>query len=318
MHLILRTYLVIYTSGCIFAHFLHFSQNLFLEIVLPICERIEIILKFWVRYLIIGFISAIFWVVLLNGVVREVNFRLEVMDIEEIGGSADIAFLVPVGACHSVDIGHKEIVSYVEFAVVIKKWTIDIHLHYEGLFLWWLNLPIGFFLSHWLLDNMIELVNFINNCYSFALVRIFSRLDDPNVSGVWPSSVCWLLLYDSGSLCVKFCKAVILRIFESFSDMECQRNNIEHILTHFFIIILQVVKESLLVSKVEIVLKMIVDQRLSFVVAMMISFEKTVSFQTCEVFDDWYRLYFLSYFFSFQSIVGLFVVVSFFLQSFQP
>lgn len=135
VHLVLRTDLIIYTSGCVFAHFLHLGQDFFLEIVLPIRKRVEIILKLCIRYLIVGLISAILRVVLLDGVVCEVDFWLEVVDVEEVRGSADVAFLIPVSTCHSVDICDEEVVSDVEFAVVVEKRTIDVHLYYEGLFL---------------------------------------------------------------------------------------------------------------------------------------------------------------------------------------
>lgn len=60
---------------------------------------------------------------------------LKVVDIEEIRGSADISFLIPVSTCHSIDVGDEKIVSDVELAVIVKEWTVDVHLHDEGLFL---------------------------------------------------------------------------------------------------------------------------------------------------------------------------------------
>lgn len=299
MHLVLRTYLVIYTSCCVFAHLLHFSQNLFFEIVFSICKRIEIILELWVRDLIVGLISAIFWVIFLNGIVCEVDLRLKVMDIEEIWGSTYIAFLVPVSSSHSIDVGDKKVMPDIEFAVIIKKRSIDVHLHYKGLFFWGLYLSTWFFLSHWLLDNMIELINLIDNCYSFTLIRILPRLDNPYVPGLWSPSICWLLLYQSCSLLVKFSKAMILRIFKAFSDMEGQRYDSEHIFAYFFIVIFQIIKESLLVAKIKVILEMIVDQRLAFVVTVKLSFEETVSFKGREVFNDGYWFYFLPYFLNF-------------------
>lgn len=71
----------------------------------------------------------------MDGVVCEVDFGLEVVDVEEVRGSADVAFLVPVSTCHSVDICDEEVVSYVEFAVIVEEWTVDVHLYYKGLFL---------------------------------------------------------------------------------------------------------------------------------------------------------------------------------------
>lgn len=80
--------------------------------------------------------------------------------------------------------------------------------------------------------------------------------------------------------------------------MKGQRYDIEHILAYFFIIIFQIVKESLLVSKIEIILKMIVDQGLAFVVAVKLSFEETISLKGCKIFNDGYRLYLFPYFLS--------------------
>ena len=68
--------------------------------------------------------------------------------------------------------------------------------------------------------------------------------------------------------------------------MEGQRDYIEHILSVFFIVILQIVEESLLVSKVEVILKVVVDQGFSLVVAVMFSLEKTISFKACEIFNN--------------------------------
>ena len=68
--------------------------------------------------------------------------------------------------------------------------------------------------------------------------------------------------------------------------MEGQRDYIEHILSVFFIVILQIVEESLLVSKIEVILKVVVDQGFSLVVAVMLSLEKTISFKTCEIFNN--------------------------------
>jgi hypothetical protein len=43
---------------------------------------------------------------LLDGVVGEVYFWVEGVDVEVVGRGADVALLVPVGPCDSEEIGH--------------------------------------------------------------------------------------------------------------------------------------------------------------------------------------------------------------------
>lgn len=66
-----------------------------------------------------GLILAVICVVDLNGIVGEMNVGLKVVNIEGISRCADIALLVPIGTSHSVKICHEDVMSDVEFALIV-------------------------------------------------------------------------------------------------------------------------------------------------------------------------------------------------------
>lgn len=68
----------------------------------------------------------------LHSVVGEMYLRLEIVDIELVGGGADVALLVPVSAGDSEEVGDHEVVADVEFAVVVEEGAVDVHLDDVG------------------------------------------------------------------------------------------------------------------------------------------------------------------------------------------
>ena len=61
---------------------------------------IKISLKFFIGHLVVLFIFTIILISFLDAVIGEVDLWLEVVDIELIGGCADVAVLVPVSYTH--------------------------------------------------------------------------------------------------------------------------------------------------------------------------------------------------------------------------
>lgn len=71
------------TPGCVSAHLLHLGQDVLLKIA-PLPEGIQIILELGVGDLIGGLISAVFGIVFLDGIVGEVYFWVEAVDVEAV------------------------------------------------------------------------------------------------------------------------------------------------------------------------------------------------------------------------------------------
>lgn len=84
----------------------------------------------------------------LDCIIGEVYFWLEGMDIELVGGSSDVALLVPVGPGDSEEVGDHHVVPDVEFTVVVQQGSIDVHLHYIGPFLLFVGIPTSFSLLY--------------------------------------------------------------------------------------------------------------------------------------------------------------------------
>ena len=74
----------------------------------------------------------IFGIPFLHSVIGEVYFWLKIVDIELVGGGADVALLVPVCAGDSEEVGDHEVVPDVELAVVVEEGAVDVHLDYVG------------------------------------------------------------------------------------------------------------------------------------------------------------------------------------------
>jgi len=90
-------------------------------------------------------------------------------------------------------------------------------------------------------------LNILAYLYSFASVRVFSRLDDPY-------TVFLILLF-------KFFRIVdeTLVVFVGFvRNMECHRQEIEDIFVLLFEKVVHVMEQCLLIAQMEVVLKMVV------------------------------------------------------------
>lgn len=72
-----------------------------------------------VGYFIIRLVAAIVMILLLDGIVSKVNFWLEVMNVELIGRSSDVALFVPIGPGNSVKISDKHVMTYIKFPIII-------------------------------------------------------------------------------------------------------------------------------------------------------------------------------------------------------
>jgi hypothetical protein len=105
---------------------------------------------------------------LLNGVIGEVYFRFEVVDVEVVGRGADVALFVPIGPRHSVEVGDEQVVSDVEFAVIVEEGSVDVHLHDVGSLGSGLVLAFAGFVG--LFDDIVEFVDFVDDSDSSTLV----------------------------------------------------------------------------------------------------------------------------------------------------
>lgn len=74
----------------------------------------------------------IVWVPFLDSVIGEVYLWLKIVDIELVGGGADVALFVPVCAGDSEEVGDHQVVADVELAVVVEQRAVDVHLDDVG------------------------------------------------------------------------------------------------------------------------------------------------------------------------------------------
>jgi hypothetical protein len=171
VHQILRADLGIDASCRIFGHRLHLGQDVLLEVVPPaVVERAQVVLEFSVGNFVAGLVPTVLGVALLDCVVGEVDFGLEVADVEVVGGGADVALLVPVGPCYSVEVCDQEVVSDIEFALVVQKGAVDVQLHDECLGFGSGRPLFGFGSGGRFFDDSIQFVHFVNDGDSSSLV----------------------------------------------------------------------------------------------------------------------------------------------------
>lgn len=83
---------------------------------------------------IAGFISLVVFGIFLDGVVCQMNeFVVYVLEVVEFTGSSDVAIFVPVSFDLSINTGKHDIVSNIEFPIVVEKGFVDIRLNNIGL-----------------------------------------------------------------------------------------------------------------------------------------------------------------------------------------
>lgn len=177
-------------------------------------------------------VLAIVCVVDLNCIICKMDVGLKVANIERISRGANITLLVPVGSCHSIEICHENVMSDIEFALVVEKRTINIFLNDVGLWGFTIIAPCFLCLFLCLFYQIIEFIDLINDYDSIASIAILSWLDNPYISFFFLS-----LLGDGLCSLLKIVdKLSIFWIFESFFDVKCQRNVREDVLIDFSVI----------------------------------------------------------------------------------
>ena len=66
------------------------------------------------------FVSTILFIFFLDGVVCQVDLGLESVNIELIGGSADIAVIIPICTGYAEEICDEHEMTDIEFTVIVK------------------------------------------------------------------------------------------------------------------------------------------------------------------------------------------------------
>ena len=87
-----------------------------------------------IRNLIRRLILAVMWSLLLHSIVGQVDLSLKIVNIELVGGSANVSFLKPVCFEDSINLADHHVVPDVELPPLIEERPINIELHYERLF----------------------------------------------------------------------------------------------------------------------------------------------------------------------------------------
>lgn len=113
--------------------------------------------------------------VLLDCVVGEVYFPFEVEDVELVGGSADVALLVPIGLEHPVELAYHHVVPDVELALTVEEGPVDVELHNERFLCPVVVLPLA-------LHYRVQLVYLVDHRNAVPSVSQLAWLHDPNVS----------------------------------------------------------------------------------------------------------------------------------------
>jgi len=186
IELVVGAHLGVDTPNGVFPYLLHLWQNFIFEIVLPISESVQVVLKLGIRQFVCRLVLAIIWKVLLNRIIGQMDLRIKVVNVEVVRRGSNVALFVPVGSGYSIEVGDKHVVSDIELPFVVKKRSVNVHLDYICLFILFdlllFGISVGFLA---LFDDTVQLINLVDNCYSSALVWVFTRFDDPNISGLF-------------------------------------------------------------------------------------------------------------------------------------
>ena len=117
---------------------LHFGEDHLFEVILPLPTSlppfialllvigIQIFLKVPIGDLICLLILPIGRGMFLHCIVSEMDFPIEVVDIELIGRCPDVAFLEPVSFENPVDLADHQIVSDVELPPFVEERSVDV------------------------------------------------------------------------------------------------------------------------------------------------------------------------------------------------
>ena len=184
------------------------------------------------------------------------DFPFEVEDVELVGGSSDVAFLVPVGLEDSVELADHHIVADVELPLLEEEGPVDVELDDKGLLCAVLVLSLT-------LHDGVQLVGLVDDGDSVASIGQLSWLDDPNIphrpSNGQPVLLVLFLLADDGlPFLVVADEALVLRILGALLDVEGQGNDLEEVSPDQLVVLLEVIEEGLLVAEVEVIGEMVV------------------------------------------------------------
>lgn len=131
MQLVLRGDLGVDTSCGISSHLPHLWQYLLLKIIFLIGQRrIQIPLKFLIRYLIIRLIPPIFGISLLHSIISKMYFFIKIPNIKLITRSPNISFCIPIRSHHTIHIRYHHIMTNIKFTIIVEKRSIYVHLNY--------------------------------------------------------------------------------------------------------------------------------------------------------------------------------------------
>lgn len=216
---------------------------------------VQVPLQLSIRQLIPGFVPTVQCGMLLHGIIGQVDLPLEVVHVELVGGRSDVPLGIPVAPHDPEHVGDQHIVPNIELPPVVQQRPVQIQLH---------NVSFGSAVSMLLLltENFVELVYFIDYCDTVASVAQLARLNDPYITegfSGFPLLYCFLLLLDMGSsLFVVVDEALVLGTLQAVSDVECQRQVVEHILLSQLVVLLEVVEHGFFVAQEKVILDVVV------------------------------------------------------------
>lgn len=210
--------------------------------------------------------------VFLNSIICEMDLLVEGEDIELVGSCSYVPLCVPVTPHHSEHVGNQHVVANVELSVVVEEGSVNVQLDDEGF-------SGSILVLLFLVEHVVDLIQFVDHCDPVASVGEFSWLHNPNVPEpllllpglilfvltlrliLFSLLILFLLLGDIRCpLLVVHLEPLVLDVVGPVPDVECQGQIVEHIIVHQLVVLLQVVEHCLFVAQEEIVLQVVVNQ----------------------------------------------------------
>ena len=223
---------------------------------------VEVALELVVGELVTLLVLAVEGAVLLDGVVGEVDELIaDVVEVEVVGGGADVALAEPVGAHEAVQAGDQHVVADVELPPLVQQRVLDVLLDDVGLVVAVLVLLL-------LLEDVVQLVDLLNHHDAVAAVRQLPRLHDPDVLQPPPPLLLLrplLLVLLALDLLELLGEPHVFGVVHSFLDVEGERDDLEDVLLAQLVVALEVVVEGLLVADEVVELQVVVHQLLRLV-----------------------------------------------------
>ena len=72
--------------------------------------------------------------IFLNGIVGQMDFSLEAVDVKLVGSCSNVALLKPISFHHSIDLADHHIMPNVKFTFFVEKGAVYVELDDEGFF----------------------------------------------------------------------------------------------------------------------------------------------------------------------------------------